>query len=153
MPFKDPDKKKSHNKTYSAKHYEINAAAIKARTAKRRREDKAKFMAYKATLSCEHCGENHPAALDFHHVNPDPSNHKINELVKNRSYKLAYKEIEDKCIVLCSNCHRKHHHEERVAQNQSQVDVLVQNLRDSESIDNHLAEYELNKSTGEVQKK
>jgi len=70
---------------------------------------RAEFMAWKATLSCTKCGENHPATLDFHHHTPHPDNIKINKLVKFRRYGFAKKEIIEKCIVLCSNCHRKHH--------------------------------------------
>lgn len=70
---------------------------------------RAVFMAWKATLSCTQCGENHPATLDFHHHTPHPDNIKINTLMKTSRFTFAKKEIAEKCIVLCANCHRKHH--------------------------------------------
>ena len=70
---------------------------------------KAEFMAWKATLFCTQCGENHPATLDFHHHTPHPDNKKINALMKASRFKFAKQEIAEKCIVLCANCHRKHH--------------------------------------------
>lgn len=70
---------------------------------------KAAFMAWKATLSCTQCGEGHPATLDFHHHTPHPDNIKINALMKASRFAFARKEIAEKCIVLCANCHRKHH--------------------------------------------
>ena len=73
----------------------------------------AEFMSWKATLSCSICGENHPATIDFHHHTPHPDNIKINILITNHRYSFARKEIEEKCIVLCSNCHRKHHWKDR----------------------------------------
>lgn len=79
-----------------------------------KKKDKDQFMEWKATLSCTVCGENHPATLDFHHHTPHPDNIKINMLLKNKRCAFARKEIEAKCIVLCANCHRKHHHEERL---------------------------------------
>jgi hypothetical protein len=112
MPYKDPDKRKAMHKKASAEHYQRNLAAIKARTATNNRRKRKEFQAYKATLSCIQCGENHPATLDFHHHTPKPTNRKINELLKERAWQRIYREIEENCIVLCSNCHRKHHWEE-----------------------------------------
>src|SRR5690606_23905948 len=70
------------------------------------------LMEYRSTLSCEECGENHPACLSFHHVDPSQKKYKIAEM-PNRgcSIKLIKEEIA-KCIVLCHNCHAKHHFEE-----------------------------------------
>jgi hypothetical protein len=65
-------------------------------------------------LRCEHCGEDHPATFDFHHVKKDPDNVKVHKLIKNGAYKKILEEIK-KCIVLCANCHRKHHYEEAQA--------------------------------------
>jgi hypothetical protein len=53
------------------------------------------------------CGEDHPACLDFHHINDK-------EFSIGNAISLSYgknrilKEIE-KCIIMCSNCHRKLH--------------------------------------------
>ena len=70
------------------------------------------WVAFKATLSCTQCGEDHPAALDFHHVKRNKTNIKLHRLVKDGRFKKAYEEIK-KCEVLCANCHRKLHYEER----------------------------------------
>jgi len=113
MPYKDPAVRKAKAKLYSKKHYEDNRPAQIERVRLGKIKKRAQWEAYKATLSCANCGENHPAALDFHHVVRYPSNRKISELAQNCAYKQAKEEIEAKCIVLCANCHRKHHHEER----------------------------------------
>ncbi len=113
MPYKDPAVRKAKAKLYSKKHYEENKPAQVERVRLGKIKKRIQWEAYKATLECANCGENHPAALDFHHVVPDPANRKISELAQNCSYKQAREEIESKCIVLCANCHRKHHHEER----------------------------------------
>lgn len=102
----------SHYEKYGKKWYENNKekqiAANRIQQAKWRRQ----WNEYKATLSCAKCGFAHPAAMDFHHITPrDPANKKVNQLVKQRLYAQAYKEIE-RCIVLCANCHRIHHWEE-----------------------------------------
>jgi hypothetical protein len=69
------------------------------------------FEKYKSTLKCEKCGENHPAVLDFHHLDPSKKEFQIGNGTKKGIEKML-KEIE-KCIILCSNCHRKLHWEER----------------------------------------
>jgi hypothetical protein len=56
------------------------------------------------------CGEEHPAALDFHHRNPKEKRFNI-------SVAVAHRDIPDdeiraeiaKCDVLCRNCHAKLH--------------------------------------------
>ena len=112
MPYKDPVKRAECAKISRKKHYEKNKVAISAKVQARKRGIRREFAAFKATLHCTKCGENHPATLDFHHVIRHPSNVKINELLKRGAIDRAIKEIQEKCIVLCSNCHRKHHWEE-----------------------------------------
>lgn len=68
---------------------------------------------FKKTLKCSNCGNSDYRVLDFHHVNPNEKEMGISEMLSNRyTFEKIKKEI-DKCIVLCSNCHRIHHYEER----------------------------------------
>lgn len=61
---------------------------------------------------CIHCGETHPACLDFHHRNPKEKSFRlVANQIGNRSLKSIEREIA-KCDVLCANCHRKHHYKE-----------------------------------------
>jgi hypothetical protein len=67
-----------------------------------------------AGKTCAHCPENHIACFDFHHTDPSLKEFKIGEICERKfSKERVLKEIE-KCEILCSNCHRKHHFEERV---------------------------------------
>lgn len=63
----------------------------------------------KEKLGCALCNERTPCSLDFHHVD---INTKINTVARLRgkgsSMTAVWQEIE-KCILLCANCHRKHH--------------------------------------------
>ena len=113
MPIKDLVKRKEKQREYSKRHYEANKTKCIAQNTVAKKKRRQEFIAFKSRLSCEKCGENHPATLDFHHVISHPSNKKIHQLTKNGAYDAAIKEIMDKCIVLCANCHRKHHFEER----------------------------------------
>ena len=112
MPYKDESVRKSKHKEYSRKNYEVHYAKRRKALTARRQELKAQWLEYKATLSCAKCGFNHFAALDFHHEDPSEKEHNVNRLVSNGQFTKAYKEIE-KCIVLCANCHRIHHYEEK----------------------------------------
>jgi hypothetical protein len=96
---------------YGKAHYEKNKKLCIERVADAKKKYRAAWAAFKETLSCTVCGENHPATLDFHHVVRSPENKKVHRLVGNGSYKKAIEEIK-KCVVLCANCHRKHHYEE-----------------------------------------
>lgn len=69
------------------------------------------FVDYKRTLSCAHCklsGRQYPSLLDFHHVDPTIKSFRISSKPLHFPNKEILDEI-NKCIVLCSNCHRKVH--------------------------------------------
>ena len=61
-------------------------------------------------LKCEMCGENHPACLDFHHKDKKDKSFNV-AIMASSGYSIEkIKEEIAKCIVLCSNCHRKEHY-------------------------------------------
>ena len=111
MPYKDPVIKKQKHKEYSRAHYEKNTEKVRAAIKKTNKANKEKWQEFKATLKCAVCGDNHPAVLDFHHINPKDKEYSVSRLVSDRSYTKAIKEIQ-KCIVLCANHHRIHHWDE-----------------------------------------
>jgi hypothetical protein len=81
---------------------------------KRRRQGLVDWLReYKKNLSCSRCVENHPACLDFHHMDGEQKEANISQAirVKGWSKERILQEIA-KCIVLCSNCHRKEHWKE-----------------------------------------
>lgn len=59
---------------------------------------------------CEICGYNkNISALEFHHINPDEKELALDaRSFSNNKYELLNKEVE-KCMLLCSNCHREMH--------------------------------------------
>lgn len=66
---------------------------------------------------CQLCGisyngKNAPI-FDFHHINPEEKDFNISTRLRYNSYipQELYSEI-DKCILVCSNCHRQIHSEE-----------------------------------------
>lgn len=104
---------KECTKAYLQEHYKQNKTEYKGRSKRDRSKTYSKFREFVTSmkLACAECGENHPAVLDFHHT--DPSTKEANPSQISSKTKFL-KEIE-KCIVLCSNCHRKLHWNQRAA--------------------------------------
>ena len=116
MPYADSEEKKKHDRAYNKKWYAKNKEKVTTRVNEKRRENRAKWIEFKSTLSCTHCGFSHPAVIDFHHVVRDGTKLDVNRLIANNSFGRAYKEIE-KCIPLCANCHRILHWNEHPKRN------------------------------------
>lgn len=112
MPYKDPEIRRQKHKLYAKKHYEKNKENIIAKQKAKKKIHKTWFVNYKKQLKCVTCGYDHPAALDFHHVERSKTNRKVHQLVADGNTKKRILEEIDKCVVLCSNCHRVHHHDE-----------------------------------------
>ena len=78
-----------------------------------RQNNRIWFDEYKSTLKCKECPENNPACLDFHHRDPSKKEVTLGDAVRmGWSKERTLKEIE-KCDVLCANCHRKLHYNEK----------------------------------------
>jgi hypothetical protein len=112
MPYKDPEIRKAYHKLRSHEHYVKTQEETKQKTKENKAQFKAEWRIFKSTLKCTKCGENHPATLDFHHKDPSQKEREVSWFIKNSQFAKAVKEVA-KCIVLCANCHRIHHYEEK----------------------------------------
>jgi protein-arginine kinase activator protein McsA len=112
MPYKDASVRKLKHAEYSREYYLANKEKVIARSKVTRALGKAKWDTFKRTLKCTKCEQNHPAALDFHHTDPSEKENIVSNLVSQGSFVAAMEEVQ-KCIVLCANCHRIHHAEEK----------------------------------------
>ncbi len=90
----------SENKELHKKNIGINKAKYKAKL--RTEIDILK------SKGCHFCSEKEPVCMDFHHINPDKKEYLVSRLIGMVSKRKLKKEI-DKCIIVCSNCHRKLH--------------------------------------------
>jgi predicted DNA-binding protein YlxM (UPF0122 family) len=97
---------------YRRDWYSKNQEHAKEKVIERKNAINKWFKEIKRQLRCEKCGEDHPACLEFHHLNPSEKKINLSEAVaiKGWSKNKILDEI-DKCVVLCSNCHRKLHWE------------------------------------------
>jgi hypothetical protein len=80
----------------------------KARVKRRRHENAQKMVELKITLKCYFCDECERCCLDFHHKDSLQKDRNVSHMVTTHSWANVLKEIE-KCICVCSNCHRKIH--------------------------------------------
>lgn len=62
----------------------------------------------KEAAGCIVCKEKDCVCLEWHHINPAEKESNITRLIENNSSSKFYEEIK-KCIVVCSNCHKKIH--------------------------------------------
>jgi len=67
----------------------------------------------KRELFCRRCGQDHPACLVFHHVATKELG--VGDAVRRGWGRERIRAEIAKCVVLCANCHLKHHAEERDA--------------------------------------
>lgn len=103
---------KQCNKTEQHKWYVKNAEEHKKRATTYKQKVRGWLNEYKAKQSCFLCGFNHPAALDFHHTKD--KNFRIAQMeVVGCSISTLEQEL-SKCIVLCANCHRIHHYNQKM---------------------------------------
>ena len=72
---------------------------------------------------CEHCGEIDPSILTFHHVHPNEKVHNISSILDD-SWSTIKREL-DKCIILCLNCHKKHHENKNFLTKERIRDILT----------------------------
>ena len=105
MPYKNKEKRKEAQK----QHYLKNKDKFVERRQKRREINRKYIAKIRDESRCERCQEDHPACLDFHHVSNKSL--KINRAIQDFTLEKLKEEI-DKCVILCANCHRKHHFEE-----------------------------------------
>lgn len=96
----------------SRDHYLANKQYYIDKASVNRRKVNEWYQEYKGTLHCSRCPEDHVSTLEFHHPDPSKKDGNISEIVVKGSRKNLLSEI-DKCEVLCSNCHRKHHWNEK----------------------------------------
>jgi hypothetical protein len=104
MPFKNIEDRREYANRWSKENRHRTR-----RYAKQQYDKNRLFLReLKKGMTCTQCPENHWACLDFHHPN-DNKERGVAQLVGGGySKERIFLEIA-KCVVLCSNCHRKIH--------------------------------------------
>jgi hypothetical protein len=92
----------------SKEHYYNNKQYYLDKEKVRKNKMKDWFTSLKSKLECKICKESEISCLDFHHLDPLSKEGSIGVMLNRNAKSKIIAEIA-KCIVLCSNCHRKHH--------------------------------------------
>lgn len=100
---------KQCNSDYLKEHYKASPDYYLKKNQKRKAETRLFITSLR--LKCSKCPEDHPSCLDFHHLGDKELN--IAEMANQGASKQRILKEVSKCVVLCSNCHRKLHYEER----------------------------------------
>lgn len=96
---------KDEQSEYYKTWYKSHKTAQYSRVLQRREKISQWLNDLKLTLKCETCGNNHPAVIQFHHIDPSTKDGSISNFTQTGwSIDRIKKEI-SKCKVLCANCH------------------------------------------------
>lgn len=99
-------KKQVDNRRSKSKNRELNIVRIE------RSSKKVWDLKRKKGGKCSKCNEDRLHVLEFHHLDPKQKVDQINNLVQfygMKNWHIAEQEA-DKCILLCSNCHKDFHY-------------------------------------------
>ncbi len=118
MAFKDKDRYhseeyKEYQRNYQRGWHQRNKAKRLARIYEKKAATYEYVQNIKSQLCCVDCGERHPAALQFHHLNAEDKQFNISDAVRRGTSLDRIKKEISKCIVLCANCHLIRHYNMR----------------------------------------
>ena len=116
MPYINIEHKKAYHAQYIRQHYQNNKLYYIDKAKKNDTIRIQKIMRfinrYKRRYGCSDCGIKNPIVLDFHHLRDKIKAVAI--LARSHAFSKVKDEIR-KCILLCANCHRIHHHNEKLS--------------------------------------
>jgi len=109
--------RKAYQKAYQPKWYAKNKEEYLLKRKAQYKEKMYQWWNWLESIgrgSCVRCGyDEHPRALDFHHIDPSHKKFRISNFIDARGFSDKNKKelLEElkKCIVLCANCHRLEH--------------------------------------------
>jgi hypothetical protein len=92
-------------------YYYNNKEKMQSQSVTWKKVQRDRINEFKNSCSCLKCGENRNWLLDFHHTDPTKKDFQISQ-GERFGWEKVKNEI-DKCVVLCSNCHRDFHYQEK----------------------------------------
>ncbi|MFA5856705.1 MAG: hypothetical protein WC867_05070 [Candidatus Pacearchaeota archaeon] len=106
MPYKDLNKRRECRRRW----YKNNRDSELKYINNRKKSIKRWFEDYKSKLKCSKCSEDHPATLEFHHKKSKDKEFEVSKMVSEGFSIEKILNETNKCLVLCSNCHKKEHY-------------------------------------------
>ena len=96
-------------KAYNKQYYESNREGLSVKQREKRYERNLMLFKHKGS-ECAHCKISEPDHLqiyDYHHIDPTTKLYAISIILEGPLDRLLVEAA--KCLLLCSNCHRKEH--------------------------------------------
>lgn len=109
MPHKDPKKRKQGIERWRVNNKVRYMSTIRKRSAKQREILRTYIYELKQKSRCYFCTEDEIVCLDFHHVNSTQKEFSIAQAATKGVSLVRLKTEIDKCVLVCSNCHKKVH--------------------------------------------
>ena len=103
------EKRRASQRKAQAKYLAKNRQKYRNYRKKQSKRNYAWYAELKSKSHCLRCRENHPACIQFHHLDKTQKDFNIADMVRSGfGIKRIEKELA-KCIALCANCHAKEH--------------------------------------------
>jgi len=109
MPHKNIDERRRYQSEYKKDYQKRSDVKEKRKLLREQRVERNKKFVLEHMTPCIECGEADPVVIDFHHLNATEKEDGISKLIWNNSSLGKIKTEIDKCVCLCSNCHRRVH--------------------------------------------
>lgn len=125
--YKNKGIRQSHcrecQRLYVREHYLANTEYYINKAKNRKPKAKLTHAIFLLSIKkeCADCGNTHPAVLEFHHLNPNIKENDIGRMTSRRKIL----EESKKCVVLCANCHRIRHWNNRRSHRKQSDDQLL----------------------------
>ena len=104
---------KTCSSEHSRKYYQSNKEKLKAQIVENNNRYRSALYELvnklKASIGCALCPENESCCLDLHHFNSQDKEFEISSAIRHKTSWSVIKEEIEKCVCICSNCHRKLH--------------------------------------------
>jgi hypothetical protein len=103
----------AERREYARQRYQDNHEAIRSQRLERGRALTLFVQEQKVGKECARCGIKDSRVLDFHHLDPEQKELGLGSVASRRPSKQRILDEIAKCELLCANCHRILHWEER----------------------------------------
>ena len=88
--------------------YRKNPALTKKRALASKKRQRERFHEFMEDKSCVMCGESDSVVLEWHHTEKNKTDN-VGDLLGRKGWDKIMEEV-NKCICVCSNCHKKIHY-------------------------------------------
>lgn len=109
MPYKNKEDQREQNARYHSEYDKRPEVKVKRKLLRQERSRRNKEFVLSLMTPCIACGESDPVVIDFHHLDESTKESSISKLIQNNSSLNKIQQEIEKCVCLCSNCHRKVH--------------------------------------------